>query len=98
MRENKVYTIVRVCSKLINHTTSTRDSCLNDLLLPTPDRFYSAQILKNLLILPNEVFFIKSFKRKKFLMAHAEVWLIPLLVGDKKYQIKTILMLVLLFR
>lgn len=65
MRENKVYTIVRVCSKLINHTTSTRDSCLHDLLLPTPDRFYSAQILKNLLILPNEVFFIKSFKRKK---------------------------------
>lgn len=46
MRENKVYTIVRVCSKLINYTTSTRDSCLNDLLLPTPDRFYSAQIIK----------------------------------------------------
>lgn len=82
MRENRVYTIVHVCSKLINYTTSTRDSCLKDLLSPTPDRFYSAQILKNLLILSNEFFFYQVFQKKKFPHGSCRsFFLIPLLVG-----------------
>lgn len=55
MSEKRVYTIV--CLKLINYTTPTGENCLNDLLMPTPDQLYSAQIIKNLPILTNEVFF-----------------------------------------
>lgn len=66
MRENRVYTIVHVCSKLMNYTTSTRDSCLKDLLLPTPDRFYSAQIIKKPINMIKRSFFYQVFQKEKF--------------------------------
>lgn len=66
MRENRVYTIVHVCSKLINYTTSTRDSCLKDLLSPTPDRFYSAQIIKKPIDITKRSFLYQVFQKKKF--------------------------------
>lgn len=67
MRENRVYTIVHVyiCSKLINYTTSTRDSCLNDLLLSTPDRFYSAQIIKKPINMIKRSFFLSSLTKRE---------------------------------
>lgn len=65
MRENRVYTIVHVCSKLINYTTSTRDSCLKDLLSPTPDRFYSAQIIKKPINMIKRSFFLTSLSKRE---------------------------------
>lgn len=65
MRENRVYTIVHVCSKLINYTISTRDSCLNYLLLPTPDRFYSAQIIKKPINMIKRSFFLTSLSKRE---------------------------------
>lgn len=65
MRENRVYTIVHVCSKLMNYTTSTRDSCLKDLLLPTPDRFYSAQIIKKPINMIKRSFFLTSLSKRE---------------------------------
>lgn len=65
MRENRVYTIVHVCSKLMNYTTSTRDSCLKDLLSPTPDRFYSAQIIKKPINMINRSFFLTSLSKRE---------------------------------
>lgn len=65
MRENRVYTIVHVCSKLMNYTTSTGDSCLKDLLLPTPDRFYSAQIIKKPINMIKQSFFLTSLSKRE---------------------------------
>lgn len=65
MRENRVYTIVHVCSKLINYTTSTRDSCLKDLLSPTPDRFYSAQIIQKPINMIKRSFFLTSLSKRE---------------------------------
>lgn len=69
MSEKRVYTIV--CLKLINYTTPTGENCLNDLLMPTPDQLYSAQIIKNLPILTNEVFLPSLSKREM------SSWLMP---------------------
>lgn len=50
MRENRVYTIVHVCSKLINYTTSTRDSVLKTYCCPLQTDFILLKLSKNLLI------------------------------------------------
>lgn len=46
---------------------STGESCLNDLLLPTPDRLYSAQFFKNL------SFYNQIFQKEKF--PQTDIWL-----------------------